>query len=168
MRTEYCFKKINDTYLVLKQTKHIKDDWVEINKEEKNMSKEELLEELGMSEIEFDNLNKLERYFSFEKLEEELSLSNKEYLKEKRLIESIEEWFKNGNEIDYISIDIEKFLGNKEAVCRFLKDKKINKDQLATLNSLRKQYGYKGEISITDSMAEKSLKKLLEENNNER
>lgn len=139
MKTEYCFKKINDNYFVLKKTTHIKDDWVEIDKEEKNMSKEELLEELGMSEIEFDNLNKLERYYS----EEGLGLDDDEYREEEELIDEIEEWFKNGNEIDYIIIDIEKFVDNKEAIEKFLNDTGKGQDAFNIINRLRKQYGYK-------------------------
>lgn len=139
MKTEYCFKKINDNYFVLKQTTHIKDDWVEIDKEEKNMSKEELLEELGMSEIEFDNLNKLERYYS----EEELGFDDDEYREEEELIDEIEEWFKKGNEIDYIIIDIEKFVDNKEAIEKFLNDTGKGQDAFNIINRLRKQYGYK-------------------------
>lgn len=139
MKTEYCFKKINDNYFVLKKTTHIKDDWVEIDKEEKNMSKEELLEELGMSEIEFDNLNKLERYYS----EEELGFDDDEYREEEELIDEIEEWFKKGNEIDYIIIDIEKFVDNKEAIEKFLNDTGKGQDAFNIINRLRKQYGYK-------------------------
>lgn len=139
MKTEYCFKKINDNYFVLKKTTHIKDDWVEIDKEEKNMSKEELLEELGMSEIEFDNLNKLERYYS----EEGLGLDDDEYREEEELIDEIEECFKNGNEIDYIIIDIEKFVDNKEAIEKFLNDTGKGQDAFNIINRLRKQYGYK-------------------------
>lgn len=139
MKTEYCFKKINDNYFVLKKTTHIKDDWVEIDKEEKNMSKEELLEELGMSEIEFDNLNKLERYYS----EEGLGLDDDEYREEEELIDEIEEWFKKGNEIDYIIIDIEKFVDNKEAIEKFLNDTGKGQDAFNIINRLRKQYGYK-------------------------
>lgn len=139
MKTEYCFKKINDNYFVLKKTTHIKDDWVEIDKEEKNMSKEELLEELGMSEIEFDNLNKLERYYS----EEGLGLDDDEYREEEELIDEIEEWFKNVNEIDYIIIDIEKFVDNKEAIEKFLNDTGKGQDAFNIINRLRKQYGYK-------------------------
>lgn len=139
MKTEYCFKKINDNYFVLKQTTHIKDDWVEIDKEEKNMSKEELLEELGMSEIEFNNLNKLERYYS----EEELGFDDDEYREEEELIDEIEEWFKKGNEIDYIIIDIEKFVDNKEAIEKFLNDTGKGQDAFNIINRLRKQYGYK-------------------------
>jgi len=139
MKTEYCFKKINDNYFVLKKTTHIKDDWVEIDKEEKNMSKEELLEELGMSEIEFNNLNKLERYYS----EEELGFDDDEYREEEELIDEIEEWFKKGNEIDYIIIDIEKFVDNKEAIEKFLNDTGKGQDAFNIINRLRKQYGYK-------------------------
>lgn len=139
MKTEYCFKKINDNYFVLKKTMHIKDDWVEIDKEEKNMSKEELLEELGMSEIEFDNLNKLERYYS----EEGLGLDDDEYREEEELIDEIEEWFKKGNETDYIIIDIEKFVDNKEAIEKFLNDTGKGQDAFNIINRLRKQYGYK-------------------------
>lgn len=139
MKTEYCFKKINDNYFLLKKTTHIKDDWVEIDKEEKNMSKEELLEELGMSEIEFDNLNKLERYYS----EEELGFDDDEYREEEELIDEIEEWFKKGNEIDYIIIDIEKFVDNKEAIEKFLNDTGKGQDAFNIINRLRKQYGYK-------------------------
>lgn len=139
MKTEYCFKKINDDYFVLKKTTHIKDDWVEIDKEEKNMSKEELLEELGMSEIEFNNLNKLERYYS----EEELGFDDDEYREEEELIDEIEEWFKKGNEIDYIIIDIEKFVDNKEAIEKFLNDTGKGQDAFNIINRLRKQYGYK-------------------------
>lgn len=139
MKTEYCFKKINDNYFVLKKTTHIKDDWVEIDKEEKNMSKEELLEELGMSEIEFNNLNKLERYYS----EEGLGLDDDEYREEEELIDEIEEWFKKGNEIDYIIIDIEKFVDNKEAIEKFLNDTGKGQDAFNIINRLRKQYGYK-------------------------
>ena len=139
MKTEYCFKKINDNYFVLKKTTHIKDDWVEIDKEEKNMSKEELLEELGMSEIEFDNLKKLERYYS----EEEFGFDDDEYREEEELIDEIEEWFKKGNEIDYIIIDIEKFVDNKEAIEKFLNDTGKGQDAFNIINRLRKQYGYK-------------------------
>ena len=139
MKTEYCFKKINDNYFVLKKTTNIKDDWVEIDKEEKNMSKEELLEELGMSEIEFNNLNKLERYYS----EEELGFDDDEYREEEELIDEIEEWFKKGNEIDYIIIDIEKFVDNKEAIEKFLNDTGKGQDAFNIINRLRKQYGYK-------------------------
>nr|DAX43036.1 MAG TPA: hypothetical protein [Caudoviricetes sp.] len=139
MKTEYCFKKINDNYFVLKKTTHIKDDWVEIDKEEKNMSKEELLEELGMSEIELNNLNKLERYYS----EEELGFDDDEYREEEELIDEIEEWFKKGNEIDYIIIDIEKFVDNKEAIEKFLNDTGKGQDAFNIINRLRKQYGYK-------------------------
>lgn len=139
MKTEYCFKKINDNYFVLKKTTHIKDDWVEIDKEEKNMSKEELLEELGMSEIEFNNLNKLERYYS----EEELGFDDDEYREEEELIDEIEEWFNKGNEIDYIIIDIEKFVDNKEAIEKFLNDTGKGQDAFNIINRLRKQYGYK-------------------------
>lgn len=139
MKTEYCFKKINDNYFVLKKTTHINDDLVEIDKEEKNMSKEELLEELGMSEIEFNNLNKLERYYS----EEELGFDDDEYREEEELIDEIEEWFKKGNEIDYIIIDIEKFVDNKEAIEKFLNDTGKGQDAFNIINRLRKQYGYK-------------------------
>lgn len=128
MKTEYCFKKINDNYFVLKKTTHIKDDWVEIDKEEKNMS-----------EIEFDNLNKLERYYS----EEGLGLDDDEYREEEELIDEIEEWFKNVNEIDYIIIDIEKFVDNKEAIEKFLNDTGKGQDAFNIINRLRKQYGYK-------------------------
>lgn len=135
MLTKTIIKKIDDSYLVIKRQKNIIDNCIEIVDSQNNLSKEELLKELSMTEKEFNELDNLERYYTLEYLQDE-----ELFQEEGEVMDKIEEWLKSICDLDFVEVAIEKFVRNKEAVERFLKDTNSGDDVRKVIKKLEEYY----------------------------
>lgn len=135
MLTKTIIKKIDDSYLVIKRQKNIIDNCIEIVDSQNNLSKEELLKELSMTEKEFNELNNLERYYTLGYLQDE-----ELFQEEGEVIDKIEEWLESICDLDFVEVAIEKFVKNKEAVERFLKDTNSGDDVRKVIKKLEEYY----------------------------